>query len=189
MAAKTSTSLSKFADYTDTDTRVVWAAMASLATPAALRGEGDDAGDTFWLLDVENALVADQLANPRNATLSVHPWGFEVAWHDTSTVERFFDPEAPVPEDPNDVPAHVDAESFTGTLRGVLLDTGKAAPDVWLVETDDGVWRTIMDNTGMGIGAECLVTGCEGFWAWMAPETGPTVVGSKVTFRRTGGAS
>lgn len=85
-------------------------------------------------------------------------------------------------------------DEFTGTLRGELTRGDRRSGDaaeatVWVVESDDGVYRAILDNTGMGIGGECLVTGSEDFWAWVRPATGRTVTGSKVTFRRVGGAS
>lgn len=88
-------------------------------------------------------------------------------------------------------PKRLDAvpdDSFTGTLRVKVLSNEGDIPDVWIVESDDHVWYTVMDNTGMGIGGECLVTGSEGYWAWVTPE-GPTRVGSTVTFRRTDGDS
>lgn len=164
--------LSRFEDYADTDIRAVWSALSHLPTPAALRGETPR---MEWIGEVENLIMDFQTACPRNLRIEATPDGYDV-----------YDNDTPIPvmlltyPDPYAVK---DAE-FSGYLRGIL-NSDDDAPTVWLVVTDNDVWHTIMDNTGMGIGAECLVTGFEGYWSWVVPESGPTTVGSRVTFQRT----
>lgn len=175
MARKTA-ALSRHTDYIDTDARPVWTALASIPTPAALRGAEPN---MEWLTEVEGSLLDLQGRTPRDLEIQVTYAGYEV-----------YNTGLPIPvllltiPDPYAVGEAI----FTGTLR-VRLTDNIHAPDVWLVETDDGVWKTIMDNTGMGVGGECLVTGEPGFWAWVVPESGPTTIGSRVTFRRTDGAT
>lgn len=148
--------LSRHTDYTDPDAdRPVWAALASIPTPAVLRsGAGNNAvpmedanSDNYmeWIAAVEDAILNIQIADPRNLILVAYVWGYSV-----------LDDGAPIPVE---VVAFRDpAVTFVGgILRGEIHD-GKH-PDVWLIQTDDGVWLTLMDNTGMGmVAGEALGT-------------------------------
>ncbi len=142
--------LSRHTDYTDPDAdRPVWAALASIPTPAVLRAAGDPDASTEahmeWIATVEDAILNIQIADPRNLILVAYVWGYSI-----------LDDGAPIPVE---VVAFRDpAVTFVGgILRGEIHD-GKH-PDVWLIQTDDGVWLTLMDNTGMGmVAGEALGT-------------------------------